>query len=242
MPRTSGYSIAVDMWSIGAMTAVLLVGYGIFEGYDAGDGLDSNQAKKRAAAKCDLSMIDRGEGGWEHVSKRAKEFVKALVILDEKARLTAKQALQHPWLNCETYADELEAIYQHAIKNWKPRARPRDIVQRIDASDLEPSSPQVVSRYYTNTTIHASEATPSSSYNHPDQDFSSEDPEPSPPDDLEFFQQGQRKRKVRYSEDSDRPSCHGQKQRLLSVEFGPSIQASYDRSIAMLNHQRSVEL
>lgn len=35
---------------------------------------------------------------WADVSDEAKEFVKALLVKDPKKRLTAKEALQHPWL------------------------------------------------------------------------------------------------------------------------------------------------
>lgn len=46
--------------------------------------------------RCDYNFHGKH---WEHVSQPAKDFVAALLKLDPKERLTAKQALAHEWLN-----------------------------------------------------------------------------------------------------------------------------------------------
>ena len=157
------------MWSIGTIAALLLTGALIFAGGedDTGDW-QSRQAKIRAAAQCDLSMIDRGDGEWAYVNKRGKAFVKSLLILDEKRRLTAKQALQHPFLTCPQYASLLEKIYKHAIHDWTPRPKAKDIVRTIDTSYIsaspaaaKPSSAAVKSGYFGDMQ-HASPPAPSS--------------------------------------------------------------------------------
>lgn len=142
-PRESGYSSAVDMWSVGIVTAVLLTGHSIFTGNpcDAAMEWDSERAKLAAAAQCDLSMIDRNEGEWSLVKRRGKLFVKSLLVLDERKRLTAKQALQDPWLSCPTYVSALEAIYERAISGWMPRRSGQDVVRYIDTSYISASSP-----------------------------------------------------------------------------------------------------
>ena len=38
------------------------------------------------------------ETGWEQISDQAKDFVKRLLIKDPSKRLSAEQALQHPWI------------------------------------------------------------------------------------------------------------------------------------------------
>jgi serine/threonine protein kinase len=35
---------------------------------------------------------------WNHISQDAKDFVSSLLVLQPSDRLTAKQALEHPWL------------------------------------------------------------------------------------------------------------------------------------------------
>lgn len=36
---------------------------------------------------------------WNNISDNAKDLVKHLIVLDPKKRLTAEQALEHPWFN-----------------------------------------------------------------------------------------------------------------------------------------------
>jgi calcium-dependent protein kinase len=35
---------------------------------------------------------------WDKISPNAKDFIKRLLVLDYRKRLTAEQCLQHPWL------------------------------------------------------------------------------------------------------------------------------------------------
>ena len=36
---------------------------------------------------------------WDSISDEAKDLVKKMLALDQNDRLTAREALQHPWLN-----------------------------------------------------------------------------------------------------------------------------------------------
>ncbi|KAL1304428.1 hypothetical protein AAFC00_003425 [Neodothiora populina] len=160
----TGYSMAVDMWSIGTITALLMTGALIFPGNE-GDESEQKLSKLRAAAKCDLSAIDQSKGRWALVTKRGKAFVKALLVLDEKKRLTATQALQHSWLSCAAYADELNTVYESAIENWRPRTTAGDVVHTDDnsASPVPPvhvRNKAVESTFFTEQ--HASAVHPAS--------------------------------------------------------------------------------
>lgn len=57
---------------------------------------------------------------WGEASAMAQNFVLSLLILDERKRLTAKQALQHSWFMNEQYRSRLEQLYEEAIRNWHP--------------------------------------------------------------------------------------------------------------------------
>ena len=35
---------------------------------------------------------------WEHVSDPARDFIRQALTIDQKKRMSAKQALDHPWL------------------------------------------------------------------------------------------------------------------------------------------------
>jgi serine/threonine protein kinase len=35
---------------------------------------------------------------WTEISKEAKDFISKLLVVESKKRLTAKQAMEHPWI------------------------------------------------------------------------------------------------------------------------------------------------
>jgi len=136
----TGYTNAVDLWSIGAITTVLLTGDVIF--MDS-QGLhyphDHNRSIVDLAAQCDITVIDdETNHRWRPVSRRAKSFVKELLVLDETRRLTAKAALRHAWFTHPAYASELQQVYERAISDFKPSTE-RQNVQYLDTSWLGPS-------------------------------------------------------------------------------------------------------
>ncbi|GES90731.1 putative calmodulin-dependent protein kinase type 1 [Rhizophagus clarus] len=74
--RNSGYGKPIDLWSIGVITYFLLFGFVPFDG--------------------NYEEID--EKCWEKVSDIAKDFINKLLTINPDSRLTAHQALTHPWL------------------------------------------------------------------------------------------------------------------------------------------------
>ena len=119
-----GYTKAVDMWSLGTVTSAILAGRSLFVKSQAADQRrDSGEAIKEASAMCDLYELDNGFE-WEHVGFQAKDFIKKLLVLHEEERMTAVQALKHEWFTNQYYQDDFDALYRHAIKDWKSRHLP----------------------------------------------------------------------------------------------------------------------
>lgn len=87
--RGERYGPAVDMWAVGVITYIMLCGY---EPFYSDEG-DSHMFRK--ILKCDYEFQSPW---WDEVSLNAKDLVKKLIVLDPEKRLTAKQALQHPWV------------------------------------------------------------------------------------------------------------------------------------------------
>lgn len=81
------YDEKCDIWSIGIILYMLLSGMPPFDG------------------RTDMEIIEnvkKGqysvEGGvWDDVSDAAKDLVCKMLTFDPKKRLSAKQALEHPW-------------------------------------------------------------------------------------------------------------------------------------------------
>jgi serine/threonine protein kinase len=146
MAEKKGYSSAIDLWSIGCVSALMLTGSLAFNHRD-GDQ-DIGQINSRSISAYDLTQIDQGKHSWEGVPERARMLVRSLLALQEEKRSTAKQALEHPWFTNDICAPSYDAVYARSINAWRPSTtRIGDIVVNIDTSDIAmptPSASQVV--------------------------------------------------------------------------------------------------
>jgi serine/threonine protein kinase len=121
------------MWSLGCLTTALLIGTSIFvDPQDSAYRQNSTAAITTAAAECDLTKIDT-EPLWRNVSGQAKDFVKQVVRLEENERLSAEQALKHPWFSQGGRKALLQASYKKAIERWKPHRPGLDFIEDLDA-------------------------------------------------------------------------------------------------------------
>jgi len=82
------YGPAIDMWSIGVITYILLCGYEPF--------FSDNEAEMfKKILKCDYQF---DSPWWDDVSDNAKDLICHLLVLEPSKRLTAQQALNHSWV------------------------------------------------------------------------------------------------------------------------------------------------
>ncbi|KAJ3341527.1 hypothetical protein HDU93_004687 [Gonapodya sp. JEL0774] len=88
--RRVGHHKPVDMWSIGVLTYFLLCGYTPF---DASSQAEEIQNILKGKYKFEPKEY------WEDVSEQAKDFIRRLLVINPKDRLTASDALKHPFLN-----------------------------------------------------------------------------------------------------------------------------------------------
>lgn len=79
----------VDLWSIGVILFVLLVGYPPF--------LEDDQSKLfQKIRNCDWSF-DKED--WRHISSDAKDLIRGLLVANPKERWTMSEALRCRWIN-----------------------------------------------------------------------------------------------------------------------------------------------
>jgi Ca2+-binding EF-hand superfamily protein len=83
------YDKAVDMWSLGALTFVMLSGQMPFRGKT-----DKEVAANALKAKFSFA----NSKVWDEVSESGKDFISKLLVKQPEKRLTVAQALQHEWL------------------------------------------------------------------------------------------------------------------------------------------------
>lgn len=82
-----GYGNKVDVFSAGVTLYVMLCGYEPFYGET-----DAELAQANKEAKIDFPQED-----WKHISADAKNLVQNMMNPDPKKRLSAKEAMDHPW-------------------------------------------------------------------------------------------------------------------------------------------------
>lgn len=81
------YTIAVDMWSLGVITYILLCGYPPFEGATV----------MRMYREIRNAHYEFHPEHWSKISSAAKDFIRRLLVVDAGERMTAQQALRHEW-------------------------------------------------------------------------------------------------------------------------------------------------
>ena len=86
--RNEKYGCEVDMWSVGVLTFVLLGGYPPFHH-------DNQKELFRRIKNADYQFDPQY---WDPVSDDAKDFIRKLLVPNPKNRLSAAQAMRHPWL------------------------------------------------------------------------------------------------------------------------------------------------
>jgi len=96
--QAKGYDKEVDLWSIGVITYILLCGFPPFY----------NEKLQELFEQIIRADFDFPEDYWSDISENAKDFISKLLVVDPKKRMTAKEALEHPWLSGHAKENKLK--------------------------------------------------------------------------------------------------------------------------------------
>ncbi|PON81203.1 Serine/threonine protein kinase [Trema orientale] len=102
------YNTEGDLWSIGVITYILLCGSRPF-------WARTESGIFRSVLRADPNFDD---SPWPDVSPEGKDFVKRLLNKDHRKRMTAVQALTHPWLRDESRALPLDISIYKLVKSY----------------------------------------------------------------------------------------------------------------------------
>jgi calcium/calmodulin-dependent protein kinase I len=87
--KKTGHGKPVDLWALGVITYFLLCGYTPFD-------RDSDFEEMQAILNADYSFSPVEY--WRGVSTHAKDFIRRCLTIDPSKRITAHEALQHPFV------------------------------------------------------------------------------------------------------------------------------------------------
>ncbi|KAK9227983.1 hypothetical protein WN944_020929 [Citrus x changshan-huyou] len=118
-----------DVWSIGVITYILLCGRRPFW-----DKTEDGIFKEVLRNKPDFRRKP-----WPSISNSAKDFVKKLLVKDPRARLTAAQALSHPWVREGGDASEIpiDISVLNNMRQFVKYSRLKQFALRALASTLD---------------------------------------------------------------------------------------------------------
>ncbi|XP_040912992.1 calcium/calmodulin-dependent protein kinase IGb [Toxotes jaculatrix] len=110
------YSKAVDCWSIGVITYILLCGYPPF--YEESETLLFSKIMK--------AQYEFDSPFWDDISESAKDFIRNMMQKNPNMRYSTDQALRHPWIIGKTarsqdiyYSVSVQIQKNFAKSKWK---------------------------------------------------------------------------------------------------------------------------
>ncbi|XP_008213067.1 calcium/calmodulin-dependent protein kinase type 1 isoform X2 [Nasonia vitripennis] len=131
------YGKAVDVWSIGVISYILLCGYPPF--YDENDANLFAQILK--------GEFEFDSPYWDDISDSAKDFISRLMCVDVEKRYTCKQALGHPWIsgnaasNKNIHGTVSEQLKKNFAKSrWKQAYHATTVIRQMQRLALNSSS------------------------------------------------------------------------------------------------------
>jgi calcium/calmodulin-dependent protein kinase I len=90
--KKTGHGKPVDIWAMGVITYFLLCGYTPFD-------RETDFEEMQAILNADYSF--QPTEYWRGVSDHAKDFIRRCLTVDPNKRMTAHEALQHPFVNAD---------------------------------------------------------------------------------------------------------------------------------------------
>ncbi|EIW66147.1 hypothetical protein TREMEDRAFT_35340, partial [Tremella mesenterica DSM 1558] len=130
----TGHGVKVDCWSIGVIAYTLLCGYPPFRSED----------KQELAKETTRGKIVFHDRYWKNVSQEAKDFIKAMLQVDPKKRLSAAEALRHPWLTSGQATDhDLSSALKenfNARRKWTKAFLAVNAANRLRSARSSPTS------------------------------------------------------------------------------------------------------
>ena len=97
------YGKECDLWSVGVILYMFIVGHAPFDGCD----------DEEITGNIQKGIYKKDDKRWKKASKEVKDLIQRLLIYNPQKRLTALQALRHPWFKIT----DSNILYDNVPKN-----------------------------------------------------------------------------------------------------------------------------
>jgi serine/threonine protein kinase len=121
-------TLNTDMWSTGVLAYQLLTGKSPFFGKDSYEIL-------KKISKCEWSFDNNADISLSH---EAKDFIQHLFAVNPKERMTAEQALQHPWIQysaqhsvASNSLNNKDLIELHSRQVWSKKMEQQEVWRKL---------------------------------------------------------------------------------------------------------------
>jgi serine/threonine protein kinase len=112
---------SADMWSVGVIIYVLLVGYPPF--------MEDDQ--QELFRKIRTGSFEFYAEDWAHISQEAKDLVEGLLVVDPLQRFTAQAALRSPWIRLDDMSVSNTALTETLRVIRERRQRLRSVTNAV---------------------------------------------------------------------------------------------------------------
>ena len=116
-----GYDKQCDVWSLGVIVYILLCGFPPF--YADNDAQLFEKIKK--------GEYEFLRPYWDPISDSAKDFIRQMLQVDPKKRVTCQQAMEHPWLK-----EGVEKLAKTSLPTLIPEMKATQAKRRMKAAFL----------------------------------------------------------------------------------------------------------
>jgi len=151
------YDKRCDLWSLGIIMYILLVGYPPFFGHC---GHDCGWEYGEACEDCQAMLFQHIQEGslsfpnedWQSISDDAKDLIKHLLVRNPHERYSAAEVLQHRWVACESPQVPLSTPHilqrTNSVKGLETFAENANAVNRLIATHFSISQARTPSLFH----------------------------------------------------------------------------------------------
>ncbi|CAL4983717.1 unnamed protein product [Urochloa decumbens] len=133
------YGKEIDVWSVGVILYILLCGPPFW-----------GETEKATLDAILGDQLDLSSTPWPSISESAKDLIRKMLNRDPQKRITAAQALEHPWLKGAAPDRPVDSALLSRMKQFKAMNKLKQIALKVIAENLSPEETKGLKQMFNN--------------------------------------------------------------------------------------------